>query len=421
MRVLWFSNTASLASKNIWNEENYGSGKWIEALEEQIKKIDSVQLGIAFHRNKQKEFQAITDKNVTYYVLPKKHTTKVGKLISNWKNEIGNAYEISLYHKVVKDYKPDIIHFWGFENTFTRIIPTLSIPYIIHIQGINNVHKHFILNSFNVFKLLMKTNIVDLVKGYSIINIYFNTLKRAKYELEALHYCNNFFGRTTWDKRFLFATKNTFNYYHCDEIMKDQFYYYKWEKKRANKITLFTTLRDNPWKGIDSLFYVSEILDKHCAQYNYEWLITSISENSQYIKAMKSRKMKLSKNVKLLGKISDEEMIKNLLNSDLFVYASKIENGCNAVQEAMLLGMPIVCTSAGGMATTITNNETGLLVQPGDPYAMAGAIIELIKDYEFAKKMGANARLVAHKRHDKEKIVDTVISTYRTIINNECK
>ena len=94
-----------------------------------------------------------------------------------------------------------------------------------------------------------------------------------------------------------------------------------------------------------------------------------------------------------------------MLDADIFVYPSRIENGCNAVQEAMLLGMPIVCTNSGGMSSTISNKENGVLVQVEDPFHMAGAIIiELIENIDLAIEYGKNAKITAIKRHDKKTI-----------------
>ena len=60
-----------------------------------------------------------------------------------------------------------------------------------------------------------------------------------------------------------------------------------------------------------------------------------------------------------------------MLASDLYVSASHIENSPNSVAEAQLIGMPCIATGVGGTATYIEHNISGIIVPPGDPYALA--------------------------------------------------
>ena len=78
-------------------------------------------------------------------------------------------------------------------------------------------------------------------------------------------------------------------------------------------------------------------------------------------------------NIELLGPLLENELINELLTADLFVHASHIENSPNSVCEAMLLGMPVIATYAGGTPSILSDKNEGLLVQDGDPYALAGS------------------------------------------------
>jgi glycosyltransferase involved in cell wall biosynthesis len=82
----------------------------------------------------------------------------------------------------------------------------------------------------------------------------------------------------------------------------------------------------------------------------------------------------------------------------------------------MLLGMPIIATYAGGIPSILGNKNEGLLFQDGDPYSLAGAIIELIEDVDYANDLAKNARQRALQRHDPEKIVNDLLQIYSSII-----
>jgi glycosyltransferase involved in cell wall biosynthesis len=78
--------------------------------------------------------------------------------------------------------------------------------------------------------------------------------------------------------------------------------------------------------------------------------------------------------------------------SDLFVLPSLWEGLPNVVLEAMAAGLPVVATAVGGTPELVIDGETGLLVPPRDPTALAQAALTLLNDLELARQMGENGR-----------------------------
>jgi glycogen synthase len=60
--------------------------------------------------------------------------------------------------------------------------------------------------------------------------------------------------------------------------------------------------------------------------------------------------------------------------------------------EAMSCGTPVVASAVGGILETVVDGETGLLVPPADPRALAEAINKLLRDPEMARQFGRNGR-----------------------------
>lgn len=83
-----------------------------------------------------------------------------------------------------------------------------------------------------------------------------------------------------------------------------------------------------------------------------------------------------------------------------------------------MVGMPIVASFAGGTSSLLENGLEGILVQDGDPFALAGHIIELAKDPNKAQKLSKAARERALIRHSKESIVNGLLDIYSVIVNN---
>lgn len=78
--------------------------------------------------------------------------------------------------------------------------------------------------------------------------------------------------------------------------------------------------------------------------------------------------------------------------SDLVAVPSLNEGMGRVLVEAMALVLPVVASAVGGIPTVVAGGETGLLVPPGSPEALAQAVIELAKDPERRERMGEAGR-----------------------------
>ncbi len=73
---------------------------------------------------------------------------------------------------------------------------------------------------------------------------------------------------------------------------------------------------------------------------------------------------------------------------DVCVLSSDWEGMPNAALEAMAAGLPVVATAVGGAPEVVLDKETGFLVPPRNPKALAGAIETLLRDPALRHKMG---------------------------------
>ncbi len=77
---------------------------------------------------------------------------------------------------------------------------------------------------------------------------------------------------------------------------------------------------------------------------------------------------------------------------DVFVLPSVTEGMSNALLEAMAAGLPCIGTAVGGNGEVIEHGETGFLVEPRDPGALAESIAPLIADAGLRARLGAAGR-----------------------------
>jgi glycosyltransferase involved in cell wall biosynthesis len=102
---------------------------------------------------------------------------------------------------------------------------------------------------------------------------------------------------------------------------------------------------------------------------------------------------------------------------DLVVNCPKSREGLSVIAlEAMATGLPVVATDVGGIPEIVRDGETGLLVPPDDPSALARAVTMLLSDADLASRLaGAGARLVREEL-SVEKMVERTEALYRDVL-----
>jgi glycosyltransferase involved in cell wall biosynthesis len=98
------------------------------------------------------------------------------------------------------------------------------------------------------------------------------------------------------------------------------------------------------------------------------------------------RELALEPSVRFLGYRDDVPEV--LAAIDIAVCCSDFEGSPVAMLEYMEAALPVVSTAVGGVPDLIEQGVHGLLVPPGDPNALAGALDELLRDPQRAHAMG---------------------------------
>ncbi len=100
--------------------------------------------------------------------------------------------------------------------------------------------------------------------------------------------------------------------------------------------------------------------------------------------------------IRFLGSVEDAERDTWLRRADVFAMPSRLPPGRLAGEgfgivflEAGIYGKPVVAGNVGGALDAVVHEQTGLLVDPDDPAAVADAVSSLLRDPERARRMGA--------------------------------
>jgi len=95
----------------------------------------------------------------------------------------------------------------------------------------------------------------------------------------------------------------------------------------------------------------------------------------------------------------------NLRRAWVFAMSSAREASPNVILEAMASELPVVAPRVGGIPELVQDNDTGSIVEPGNPEALAAALTELIENPVKRAAMGAEARARVLKFHGIERMV----------------
>lgn len=86
--------------------------------------------------------------------------------------------------------------------------------------------------------------------------------------------------------------------------------------------------------------------------------------------------------------------------ADVFVHPSRNEAYGIAIAEAMAAGVPVVATRVGGVPEVVRDGETGALVPPDDPEALAAALGAMLADAGLRERFAREGRAAAERDHD---------------------
>ena len=107
-----------------------------------------------------------------------------------------------------------------------------------------------------------------------------------------------------------------------------------------------------------------------------------------------------------------EEPRRHLTTFDAFVLPSRFEGFPLSVVEAMLAGLPVVASRVGSVPEAVRDGETGLLVRPDDPHALAAALRRVLDE----PTLGRRSRELAREQFTSAAMARAFEALYREIL-----
>jgi phosphatidylinositol alpha 1,6-mannosyltransferase len=105
-------------------------------------------------------------------------------------------------------------------------------------------------------------------------------------------------------------------------------------------------------------------------------------------------------NARFVGYQSGTELARYVASFDIFVHTGKHETFCQAIQEALASGVPVIGPDTGGPVDLIDHGVTGLLIDTSDPHELLEAVETLRSHSSFDLMQLAARKAVEHRTWD---------------------
>ena len=428
MRVLWVCNIMPPIIGQYLGKECSVKEGWISGILARLaKEKEDVELGICYPVTEQSEeakniVQVNNNKNITCYGFAEDtvHPENYG----------GEILEKRL-KEIIDDFGPEVLHIFGTEYGHSlAAAKVMGNPdsILIGLQGvISECAKEYMADL--PIEVQTQISFRDWIKKDSMKQQQEKFFVRGEREKEALKLCGHVTGRTEFDKNAAKAINLKAIYHHMNETMRGEFYEGQWKREECKEHSIFFSQADYPLKGFHYLLQaLKEIKKKYPdvtvnvagnSLVNYKTIKDKIkiSAYGKYLRKL-IKDLHMEDKIIFLGKLSAEEMKQQYLNCNTFVCASSLENSPNSVAEAMLLGVPVVASNAGGIPSMMDHEKEGLLYEKGNVKALAEVIMRTWEEEVQVDKMNVNASVRARETHNADKNYKTLLSIYCGMINS---
>lgn len=426
MRILWVCNIMIPAIAKQLKLPYSNREGWLTGLLDRIvseNRRNQIQLGIAFPVSE--EIGRI-NRELT---LGEGVLCHAYGFIENLETpEIYDAGIETQLEEIIREFKPDMVHIFGTE--FPHALACVRVfrapsKTMIGLQGIISACAEVYMADIPEW-VQKKETFRDKIRKDSLLQQQNKFHKRGVYEKEALRLTGHVAGRTDFDRAQAYKINPDAKYHFLNETLRSCFYKDRWRRDSCVPYRIFLSQGDYPLKGFHYLLQampkVLEVFpEAHICVAGSNILKNEtwngrfkISAYGLYLKKL-IKKNGLKDKVTMLGRLDEEEMKEQYLQSHIFVCPSALENSPNSLGEAMLLGVPSVAADVGGVHNLLTDGGDGLLYPAGDIDALADRILEVFQKELITGKFSDNARRHARDNHDADQAYYRLLSIYREI------
>lgn len=413
MRIIWLSN------KTLSSQDGGETGTWLDSMARGLSKSNQVMLGNIGMGPVLKVTRKDYD-SIQQWIVPS--TIGVGR------NGLPNEKTVTDILRCVEEFSPDLVHVWGTE-TFWGLLTARKIireKALLEMQGLKCAIATVYHGGLSRREQLSCMRLKEILRQSTIWQNRNRFEKWALFEKEIISQHQYIAVQTKWVEAQVKAINQACSVFKTDLLLREPFYKAVAWKFSGVRQVFCSAAYPSPFKGLHvaikalaalrsrvpdiKLRIAGQLQKKGLRQDGYiAWI------NREIVK------LKLEPNVEWLGPLDSAKIIEEMSMASAMIIPSYIENCCNTMQEAMMVGTPVIASFAGGLPSLAGDEESALFFPPGDETMCAQQIARVLTDRELAERLSKKAKEIAATRNDSEKIVSRQLEIYQQVISENAE
>lgn len=344
-------------------------------------------------------------------------------------------YDVSLelrFGQILSDFAPDLVHLFGTEfphayacaRVWNRPDKTL-----VGIQGLCCACAEEYMADLPE-RVTKSRTLRDVLKKDSLRQQQQKFYARAATEKKLLQLTGHVTGRTMFDKTITSRINPSLSYHFMNETMRDSFYEGSWKIENCHRYEIFVSQADYPLKGFHYLLQAMKEILQSVPEAHIKVAGNSVMGVNGIVSRLKipaygkylrrlEKENHLEGKIRVLGRLTEEEMKQAYLSCHVFVCPSSVENSPNSVAEAQLLGVPVVASRAGGIPSVVEEGRGGLLFEKGNVHELAQAVLKVFRSDREASALSERERELAAQKYDGDLNYKRLMEIYEEIGDRE--
>lgn len=296
------------------------------------------------------------------------------------------------FYKLCKRFTPDIIHSWG----------TMASIYAIPASKILGIK-------------LINGNITDAPAG---LNIFDSRYFRAKltFPFSDIVLGNSFAGLEAYraPRSKSRCIHNGFDFKRIKNLEDPESVRSRLGIKPGKVVGMVGAFHQR--KDYKTFIQAATLLLESGQEVNF----IAIGDGPEWSRCKASIKSIFPDRILLTGQMDQIESVVNIFDIGVLATNSAVhgEGISNSIVEYMAFGKPVVATTGGGTPEVVKDGETGLLVPPASPKALAKKIQYLLDHPETAKSMGEKGKDRVNQEFSLERMTYEFLKLYQIVLGN---
>lgn len=349
---------------------------------DELKRIDGLSINVISCEKEIRDQKMICFDNIRVHYLPSPR---------HFGNLSFDIVEKLRTIKKIKELKPDIVHVHSDIN-YPYILSAPACPVITTVHGVIYEEDKY------------RNEPLDWVRRIPRLYLERIVLRKATHIICVTSYVREMVEQLTNAKIFVVENPVSDRYFH---IINDEI---------PNRILFAGSIIRR--KNVIGLVKAMRILKEEIKEVELR-IAGGVQERNYYEMVKKCvQENDLLNNVRFLGQLSDDDLLKEYANCSVVASLSFEETSGMVIQQAMACGKASVASRNGGFSCILQDGKTGFLVGSKDVEGCAEKLHSLIIDKELRVSLGQSAKREALNRFKAEVVAKQTYAIYQEVLEN---